>query len=378
MLDREACIVLNMISGVGYVKYTSLCSYFGSPAEVFGKSAAELEEVSGIGPQLAEKISSFDWLGELEREMSLCDRAGVRILTLLDEAYPEVLRNLYDPPLCLYVRGTLPAFPDNAVAVVGSRRMSSYGETMTKHISAGAVNAGYTVVSGLASGVDTVAHWSAVDNGGITVAVLGGGLMRLHPQENTILARRIVEKGGAVISEFPMNFPVSRTSFPRRNRIVAGLCCATIVTEAGLESGALITARLAIENGRDVFAVPGRVDNPQAKGCHQLIREGAVLIENFDDVLTALNVGLLPLFPANGEVPDNAPEYRPNSLGDLAPEEQQVLDCFAANTDLSVEELTVKTGLPVSNLLSILMRLEMKMLLVQGSDQRYRRFTSVG
>ena len=243
---------------------------------------------------------------------------------------------------------------------------------MTRHITSGAVRAGFTVVSGLAMGVDTCAHWSTVDNGGITVAVLGGGLMRLHPQENTVLARRIVEKGGAVISEFPMNFPVSRSSFPRRNRIVAGLCCATIVTEAGLESGALITARMALENGRDVFAVPGRVDNPQAKGCHQLIREGAVLTEGFEDVLNALNVGLLPLFPA-GEIQENAPPYRPASLNDLSPEEQQVMDCFESNCDLSMEELAGRSGLPTGSLLSILMRLEMKMLLEQGSDQRYHR-----
>ena len=372
MLDREACIVLNMISGIGYAKYSALRRFFGSPAEVFGRKADELSEVAGIGPQLAEKISSFDWTGELARETELCNRAGVRIITLLDEAYPEVLRNLYDPPLCLYVRGTLPAFPENAVAIVGSRRISSYGETMTRHITSGAVRAGFTVVSGLAMGVDTCAHWSTVDNGGITVAVLGGGLMRLHPQENTVLARRIVEKGGAVISEFPMNFPVSRSSFPRRNRIVAGLCCATIVTEAGLESGALITARMALENGRDVFAVPGRVDNPQAKGCHQLIREGAVLTEGFEDVLNALNVGLLPLFPA-GEIQENAPPYRPASLNDLSPEEQQVMDCFESNCDLSMEELAGRSGLPTGSLLSILMRLEMKMLLEQGSDQRYHR-----
>ncbi|MBQ8753582.1 MAG: DNA-processing protein DprA [Lentisphaeria bacterium] len=377
MLDREACIVLNMISGVGYVKYSNLCRFFGSPAEVYGRSAEELSEVSGIGPQLAEKISTFNWQEELQKETELCNRAGVRILTLLDEAYPEVLRNLYDPPLCLYVRGTLPEFPDNAVAVVGSRRMSNYGESMTKHISTGAVKANYTIVSGLALGVDTVAHWTAVDNGGITVAVLGGGLMRLHPQENSILARKIVEKGGAVISEFPMNFPVSRTSFPRRNRIVAGLSSAVIVTEAGLDSGALITARLALENGRDVFAVPGRVDNPQAKGCHQLIREGAVLIETFDDVLSSLNVGLLPLFPSCGELRENAPEYRPHSLSDLSVEEQQLLDCFTSAEDFSIEELSAKSGLPLAALLSILQRLEMKMLLEQDSNQRYRRQTSV-
>ena len=234
MLDREATIVLNMIPGIGHVRYTALKEAFGSPAAVFGRTAEELEAVPGVGPQLAEKVASYDWEAGLRAELDLCDRAGVRILTLWDEAYPQILRTLYDPPLCLYVRGKLPPFPNNAVAVVGTRRMTQYGARMTRMITEEAVAAGYAVVSGLAFGVDTVAHSAAVEMNGVTVAVLGGGLMRIHPQENVPLARRIVETGGALVSEFPMMCPVSRTTFPRRNRIVAGMCCATIVTEAGV------------------------------------------------------------------------------------------------------------------------------------------------
>ena len=189
MLDREACIVLNMISGIGYVKYTALREEFGSPSAVFGRSAEELRRVSGIGPALAERIASYEWQKELAAELELADKAGVRILTLFDEGYPDVLRHLYDPPLCLYVRGRLPALPENAVAVVGSRRMSAYGERMTRSITSEAVAAGYSVISGLAFGVDTVAHRTAVECGGLTVAVLGGGLMHIHPQENVPLAR---------------------------------------------------------------------------------------------------------------------------------------------------------------------------------------------
>ena len=155
MLDREACIVLNMISGVGYVKYTALREAFGSPSAVFGRSAEELRRVSGI--------ASYEWEKELAAELELADKAGVRILTLFDEGYPDVLRHLYDPPLCLYVRGRLPALPENAVAVVGSRRMSAYGERMTRSITSEAVAAGYSVISGLAFGVDTVAHRTAVE-----------------------------------------------------------------------------------------------------------------------------------------------------------------------------------------------------------------------
>lgn len=373
MLDREACIVLNMISGIGYVKYTALREEFGSPAAVCGRNAEELQRVAGIGPALAERIASYDWEKELAAELELADKAGVRILTLFDEGYPDVLRHLYDPPLCLYVRGRLPALPENAVAVVGSRRMSAYGERMTRSITAEAVAAGYSVISGLAFGVDTVAHRTAVECGGLTVAVLGGGLMHIHPQENVPLARQIVESGGAVCTEFPMNFPVSRTSFPRRNRIVAGMARATIVTEAGPASGALITARLALENGRDVFAVPGHADNPQAHGGHRLIREGAAgLVENFGDVLDGMGIGFLPGLRPGEEASEGEVAYVPDSPSDLSAEAQKVY-ALLNGRELSFDTLVEESGFDTGSLLAVLMRLEMKMLVEHGSDQVYRR-----
>ena len=373
MLDREACIVLNMISGVGYVKYTALREAFGSPSAVFGRSAEELRRVSGIGQALAGRIASYEWEKELAAELELADKAGVRILTLFDEGSPDVLRHLYDPPLCLYVRGRLPALPENAVAVVGSRRMSAYGERMTRSITSEAVAAGYSVISGLAFGVDTVAHRTAVECGGLTVAVLGGGLMHIHPQENVPLAREIVESGGAVCTEFPMNFPVSRTSFPRRNRIVAGMARATIVTEAGPASGALITARLALENGRDVFAVPGHADNPQAHGGHRLIREGAAgLVENFGDVLDGMGIGFLPGLRPGEEVSEGEVAYVPDSPSDLSAEAQKVY-ALLDGRELSFDTLVEESGFDTGSLLAVLMRLEMKMLVEHGADQVYRR-----
>lgn len=372
MLDREATIVLNMLPGIGHVRYTALKKAFGSPASVFGRRAEEIETISGIGPQLAEKIASFDWEGGLQSELELCDRAGVRILTLWDEAYPEILRTLYDPPLCLYVRGKLPSFPEKAVAVVGTRRMTQYGARMTRMIAEEAVAAGYAVVSGLAFGVDTVAHTTAVEMNGVTVAVLGGGLMRIHPQENVSLARRIVETGGALVSEFPMMCPVSRTTFPRRNRIVAGMCCATIVTEAGIGSGALITARQALDNAREVCAVPGHADNMQAKGCHALIKEGAALVESFSDVLDVLGVrgGYLPGLEPDEDGRENV-SYDPNSSSDLSSDERKILKLLEAN-EMAMEELAGATGLETGRLLSILMSLEMKMLVEHGANQVYR------
>lgn len=304
--DREACIILNMISGIGYARYAALVRRFGSPASVLKASAAEIAEVKGIGASLAETVGSWQYNVDLDGELAKAARAGVRIYTVEDGDYPEQLRLIADPPLVLYVRGTLPDFSCNSVAIVGSRRLSAYGDRMAKQFASDAVLSGWKVVSGLAFGVDASAHKATLDAGGITVAVLGGGLSRIHPQEHVPLAAAIVKNNGALISEFPMDFPVSRQSFPRRNRIVAALCQATVVIEAGLDSGALITARQALEQGKAVFALPGRVDEPQAAGCNTLIRDcGAKLVMSFQDVLSDFDFlpGLSPAeMPQNGSV----------------------------------------------------------------------------
>ncbi|MBO5721705.1 MAG: DNA-processing protein DprA, partial [Lentisphaeria bacterium] len=301
--DREACIILNMISGIGYARYAALVRRFGSPSAVLKAAAAEISEVRGIGAALADSVVSWQQNIDLAGELAKADRAGVRIYTIEDGDYPEQLRLIADPPLVLYVRGTLPDFASNSVAIVGSRRLSAYGDRMAKQFAADAVLSNWKVVSGLAFGVDASAHKATLDAGGITVAVLGGGLSRIHPQEHVPLAAAIVKNNGALISEFPMDFPVSRQSFPRRNRIVAALCQATVVIEAGLDSGALITARQALEQGKAVFALPGRVDEPQAAGCNTLIRDcGAKLVTSFQDVLSDFD--FLPgLSPA--EMPQN-------------------------------------------------------------------------
>ena len=304
--DRDACIILNMISGIGYARYKALVRRFGSPAAVLRATAGEIAEVKGFGGSLADTVANWRQEINFAAEIDLVNRSGARIYTIEDSDYPDVLRQLVDPPLVLYVRGTLPDFSCNSVAIVGSRRLSAYGDRMAKQFASDAVLSGWKVVSGLAFGVDASAHKATLDAGGITVAVLGGGLSRIHPQEHVPLAAAIVKNNGALISEFPMDFPVSRQSFPRRNRIVAALCQATVVIEAGLDSGALITARQALEQGKAVFALPGRVDEPQAAGCNTLIRDcGAKLVMSFQDVLSDFDFlpGLSPAeMPQNGSV----------------------------------------------------------------------------
>ena len=363
MTPHDCCIALNLIPGIGFVRYTALVEHFGSVDKVFGASVDELRQVPGFGEQLAERVAAFDF-AEVEREVAAADKGGVRIFTLSDPDYPGILKELYDPPLCLYWRGHLPEPERPLVAIVGSRRLSSYGSRMTEHIAAEAAAAGFIVVSGLALGADTAAHTAAVEQGKPTIGVIGSGMVNFYPPPNLELARKMIDCGGAILSEFPLNFPIHRTNFPRRNRIVAALSRAVIVTEAGVDSGAMITARQAAELGREVFAVPGHADNPQAQGCHKLIKEGAGLIENFSDVMEALGFGHAeePELPGMEDIPSGA-----------SPEEQTVLAAISEKGEASLEYLKESTGFDTGALLSALMKLELKLIVERGDDQLYRR-----
>ncbi len=371
MTDREAYIVLNLLPGIGSQRVQALIREFGSAAAILERSAGEIAAVRGIPSALAAKLA--DWQSEtnLPLELELTERGGARIITRDDYDYPEVLRHIPDPPLCLYVRGNLPEFDARTVAVVGSRRVTRYGRAMAKLLSESAVYAGWKVVSGLAYGVDAEAHQAAVDAGGITVAVLGGGLAKVHPQDHIPLARAIIDHGGAVITEFPMTFPVSRQSFPRRNRIVSGLSQAVIVVEADIDSGAMITATTAIDQGRTVFAVPGQVDNPQARGCHKLIREGACLTESFNDVLNEFE--FLPGF-GPGVVAEEPGEYSAGEddlFNQFDPFESKVIG-FLRGGPKSFDDIAAETEIPTGELLAVMMRLEVKMAVRQDIGRIYK------
>ena len=370
--DRNACIILNMISGIGYARFAALVRRFGSPAAVLRASAAELAEVKGIGENLAAAVA--DWPNRVDpaAELELAHRSGVKIYTIEDGDYPEVLRQIADPPLVLYVRGTMPDFSSNSVAIVGSRRLSAYGDRMARRFAADAVLANWKVVSGLAFGVDAAAHKAALESGGVTVGVLGGGLLRIHPQEHVPLAAEIVRKNGAIISEYPMNFPVSRQSFPRRNRIVSALTQATVVIEAGLESGALITAKLALEQNRLVCALPGRVDEPQAAGCNMLIRDcGAKLVTNFQDVLSEFE--FLPGFSPAAAVPATAPAQpeKPAAVQFYNAAEETVYRALEVNGPGTLDDLSVRTQLPAGVLAGTLMALEIRDITTKAPNGVY-------
>ncbi len=373
MTERDACLILNLISGIGYARYSALVRAFGSAAAALAAAPGELTQVKGIGETLALAVADWRQTVDPAAELELAHRSGAVIYTLADPDYPKELRELPDPPLALYCRGHLPDFGRNTVAVVGSRRMSAYGRRMTEKITGEAVLAGWTVVSGLAFGVDAVAHTVTLDQRGTTVAVLGGGLLRIHPQEHVPLAARIIASGGAVLSEYPMGFPVSRQSFPRRNRIVAGLAQATVVIEAGLDSGALITARLALEQGKSVFALPGRADEPQAAGCNRLIRDAAAkLIESFQDVLD--DFAFLPGFrsePANSAdamTPEFPAAERPCFFNDL---ERRIYETLEQSGPGSLEALAAATGAETGLLTGTLLALEIRNLVAKSPDGAY-------
>lgn len=367
--DRDACIVLNMISGIGYARFAALVRRFGSPSAVLLASEMEISEVKGIGPHLAHAVASWHSTIDLDAELQQAERSGVKIIAVEDGDYPEILRQINDPPLVLYVRGNLPDFSNNCAAIIGSRRLSGYGDRMAKNFARDAATANWIVVSGLAFGVDAAAHKATLEAGGITVGVLGGGLSRIHPQEHVPLAGEIVRRGGALISEYPMNFPVSRQSFPRRNRIVSALSQAVIVIEAGLDSGALITAKIALEQGRSVFALPGRVDEPQAAGCNMLIRDcGAKLVTCFNDVLSDFD--FLPGMAPGNEINIAAAPAAVEAplLNDC---ERAIFQALQLQGPGNLDELALRTQLPPGILAGTLMALEIRDLINKSPNGIY-------
>lgn len=283
MNSREAYIALNMMDRIGPVRARALVEHLGSPEAVFSCDESDLMSVQGIGREIASILlrsrSEQPWTAE----RAAAEEAGIDIVTPCDEAYPDILRGMYDPPLALYVRGVLDARDRHAVAIVGSRQCTNYGQATSDRLSYQLAKAGFTVVSGLARGIDFAAHRGALKAQGRTVAVIGSGLFQLYPPEAEGLAGEIAETG-AVISEYPLNRKPDKTTFPYRNRLISGLSLGVIVVEAGARSGALHTADAAMEQGRSVFAVPGRIDAPASRGTNRLIKQGAKLIDDVRDV----------------------------------------------------------------------------------------------
>ena len=285
--DIEQWLKLIRADSVGPTTFGKLLKYFGSADRALGASVSELTKVDGIGFKSAEQIAATRDKFDAVREVERAEKLGVWIINLADERYPALLKRIYDPPPVLYIKGSLSSADNLSIAIVGSRRCSLYGQEQASRFAHLLSSAGFTICSGMARGIDTFAHQGALASGGRTIAVQGCGLGNVFPPENKKLFELIAESG-ACISELPLGYEPLSENFPPRNRIIAGLSLGTIVIEAGLKSGALITAEAALENGREVMAVPGKIDSPLSRGSNRLLKQGAKLVESVEDVAEAL------------------------------------------------------------------------------------------
>jgi len=358
MDSREALIALNLIEHVGPVRARLLLEHFGDAPQILAASKSALLRVRNIGDETAEAIATWEKTIDLAGELKRISDFGCHVLAQSDENYPAMLREIYDPPLVLYVKGELTAKDKNAVAMVGSRSTTHYGIETARKLAYQLAYVGVTVVSGGARGIDTASHQGALAAKGRTVAVLGTGINLIFPPENAELFGRIAESG-AVITQFPFNRNGDRQSFAIRNRIIAGMTLGTVVVEADLHSGALITSNFATEYGRQVFAVPGRIDSPRSKGCHDLIKKGAKLCEGAEDILSEFEY----LFPGSNRPPS------PGETGvlpalELSANEQKVYDSLDEE-ERSIDEVIRKSGLPSSAVSVALLSLEMKHVIKQ-------------
>jgi DNA processing protein len=335
-----------------------------APEGLSGASPEELAAAGGLSLEAAGRLKAEAAAFDLEAELALCERLGARFLSCEDAEFPDLLKSVSDPPLILYARGSL-APQAAALAFVGSRRPTPYGLRMARFLAGRAAEGGLTVASGLARGIDTAAHRAALAAGGRTWAVLGSGLSRLYPPENEGLARDIVSSGGCVLSEYPLSTPPLPANFPRRNRIVAGLAWGTVVVEGTDRSGSLITARLACEQGRPVFAVPGPADSPLSQAPHRLIREGAKLVATMEDVWEELPPALRPAPRVAGQGRPQAP---------LPGEHQKILELLGSESRC-LEDLGCETGLDLPRLSAILFEMELQGLLRAVPGQRYAKKT---
>jgi DNA processing protein len=349
-----ATIRLALTPGVGPRIRTALLERFGSPEGVFAAAPSELREIPGVGAKVCQRILAAREEINAEAELALCREHRIALLTPDDESYPRGLCEIHDPPGLLFVRGDVRPADALGVAIVGTRHATTYGLRIAERLASGLAHAGLTVVSGLARGIDAAAHRGALNAGGRTIAVLGSGVLNVYPPEHVEFAAAVAEQG-AVISELPPRAAPLPGMFPQRNRIITGISLGLIVVEAAERSGALISARHAMEQGREVFAVPGPVDSRASRGCHRLLRDGARLVESVEDVLEELG----PLIEAT-PTEDGRTVHHPAELT-LNEPEKQVLDVIETQPT-SIDQVVAASGLPVPRVLATISILEMRRL----------------
>jgi DNA processing protein len=354
--DLKYCIGFSFIPGIGRVRLAQLETYFGSLETAWNAPAGELKKAR-LDDTVIKSVIEFRPKLSLDEELEKMQRAGVEAVTWHDDKYPARLKEIYDYPPILYVKGKITAADEWCLAVVGTRLVTAYGRQVTEEISADLARNKITVVSGLARGVDTIAHHAALDAGGRTIAVVACGLDIIYPSENANLAKQIIEHG-AVVSEYPLGTKPKPEYFPRRNRILSGLSLGVLVTEAGEGSGALITADLALEQNRDVLAVPGSVLSPASFGTNRLIQQGAKLVQTCQDILEELNLNAV------------AQQLEFKEIIPASDTESALLSKLSAEP-AHIDEICISSGLPVATVSSTLAMMELKGLVRSIGSMKY-------
>lgn len=362
--EIRALVALSLVPGIGPGRIRTLMSYFGSARAALRASRSALECVPGIGAQIGAAIAEFRSDDVVDQQFERADKVGAELITVWDDRYPELLRQIYDPPTFIWVRGDLREVDKRAIAIIGTRRATDYGRRIAHDFASELAGRGFTIVSGMAYGIDAAAHRGAMAAGGRTIAVLGSGVDRIYPAEHLNLANQIIEHG-ALISEFPLGAAPDAPNFPRRNRIVSGLTLGVLVVEAHEKGGALITARLAIEQNREVFAIPGSLYSAAGAGCNRLIQRGhAKLVLNVDDIISELGV-------MTGES-SSAPEDKSEIVNQLSDIESLLYNALDS-TPVHIDTLCARINVEPSTALVYLLSLEFKGLVRQMAGKQFLR-----
>jgi DNA processing protein len=345
-IENYSLLCLSQINGIGSQRIRNLVAHFKSPEAIFKASFQELMQVEGIDKTLAGNIKQFRKNDFAEQQLERARKFGVTIINFWNDDYPKPLKSIANPPILLFISGTLQQIDCYSIAIVGTRHPSPYGKMQCEKFTHDLCMNGLTIVSGLARGIDTIAHKMVVASGCRTIAVLGSGVDCIYPEENRSLAEQIM-KNGAIVSEFPMMTTPDAINFPRRNRIIAGLSLGTLIVEAGQKSGALITADFAVEQGREVFAIPGQINNPRSFGCHMLIQQGAKLVQSVEDIFEELGIETREI------------EEKKSTQIPLTNQERIVLS-FLTSELQHIDDIALHSQLQTSQVLSILLSLELK------------------
>lgn len=369
MANLESWIALSMVPEIGNVTFRKLLAVYGTPDEVFKAPLKDISRAEGVGEKRAHHIKNFSRWKNVERQLKLLVQHKARVVTYHSQEYPRMLQQIEDAPVSLYVRGEIKDEDRFAIALVGSRKATPYGKVMTERLSSALAESGFTIVSGMARGIDTIAHTSSLTSGGRTSAVLGSGLDKFYPPENRNLMERIVSSG-YVVSEFPFGTMPNRENFPRRNRVISGLSFGAVVVEAASGSGALITASSALEQNREVFAVPGNVTSPSSTGTNELIKKGAKLIQKADDVIEELAPMLKGFVKADKlkRIQEGTAVLR--TPVELTGEYRRVCDLLTGEP-MHIDMLSRELALSPGKTLSLLLNLELKGTVKQAEGKRF-------